>query len=119
MCIRDRYTIGGGHSSGTVRCDETDGAIKEDRLGLDAMYVKRGKEALPRWAGSWPEATRRPDLHPKDRVVHYVHYVQKAQGGSELPVNLCVTFLMKKLSLIHISEPTRRTPISYAVFCLQ
>src|SRR5680860_652782 len=23
------------------------------------------------------------------------------------------------LSLIHISEPTRRTPISYAVFCLQ
>src|SRR5665647_1913852 len=24
----------------------------------------------------------------------------------------------KSLSLIHISEPTRRTPISYAVFCL-
>src|SRR5664279_6437455 len=24
-----------------------------------------------------------------------------------------------ELSLIHISEPTRRTPISYAVFCLQ
>src|SRR5664279_2803595 len=24
----------------------------------------------------------------------------------------------EKLSLIHISEPTRRTPISYAVFCL-
>src|SRR5665647_786920 len=23
-----------------------------------------------------------------------------------------------RLSLIHISEPTRRTPISYAVFCL-
>ena len=26
---------------------------------------------------------------------------------------------MKRLSLIHISEPTRRTPISYAVFCLK
>src|SRR5664279_1515505 len=25
----------------------------------------------------------------------------------------------KALSLIHISEPTRRTPISYAVFCLK
>src|SRR5680860_1651727 len=25
----------------------------------------------------------------------------------------------KELSLIHISEPTRRTPISYAVFCLK
>src|SRR5665647_3866510 len=26
---------------------------------------------------------------------------------------------LKSLSLIHISEPTRRTPISYAVFCLK
>ena len=26
---------------------------------------------------------------------------------------------VKNLSLIHISEPTRRTPISYAVFCLK
>src|SRR5664279_1350487 len=25
----------------------------------------------------------------------------------------------ERLSLIHISEPTRRTPISYAVFCLK
>src|SRR5680860_1754494 len=25
----------------------------------------------------------------------------------------------QRLSLIHISEPTRRTPISYAVFCLK
>src|SRR5680860_1180161 len=28
-------------------------------------------------------------------------------------------FYILKLSLIHISEPTRRTPISYAVFCLK
>src|SRR5665647_2207603 len=27
--------------------------------------------------------------------------------------------LGRYLSLIHISEPTRRTPISYAVFCLK
>src|SRR5665647_3695378 len=27
--------------------------------------------------------------------------------------------LLLALSLIHISEPTRRTPISYAVFCLK
>src|SRR5665647_3896104 len=26
---------------------------------------------------------------------------------------------LMSLSLIHISEPTRRTPISYAVFCLK
>ena len=28
-------------------------------------------------------------------------------------------FSIHDLSLIHISEPTRRTPISYAVFCLK
>src|SRR5665647_3948956 len=28
-------------------------------------------------------------------------------------------FELMLLSLIHISEPTRRTPISYAVFCLK
>ena len=28
-------------------------------------------------------------------------------------------FFGYNLSLIHISEPTRRTPISYAVFCLK
>src|SRR5665647_2445494 len=27
--------------------------------------------------------------------------------------------MLPLLSLIHISEPTRRTPISYAVFCLK
>src|SRR5680860_248979 len=28
-------------------------------------------------------------------------------------------WFLQCLSLIHISEPTRRTPISYAVFCLK
>ena len=35
-----------------------------------------------------------------------------AIGGDDIP-----RFL--NLSLIHLSEPTRRTPISYAVFCLK
>src|SRR5665647_3776196 len=30
-----------------------------------------------------------------------------------------IRMLKHTLSLIHISEPTRRTPISYAVFCLK
>ena len=35
-------------------------------------------------------------------------------------MNLCKCFnIVCELSLIHISEPTRRTPISYAVFCLK
>ena len=42
-----------------------------------------------------PKAT--PDIYP-----HIAHFVTAPEH---------------KLSLIHISEPTRRTPISYAVFC--
>ena len=40
-----------------------------------------------------------------------------AQTGSGLGEYFEVIVL--SLSLIHISEPTRRTPISYAVFCLK
>src|SRR5665647_554173 len=50
------------------------------------------------------------------------------QGSSRLTSSATVTVLgiaitkpdkVLWLSLIHISEPTRRTPISYAVFCLK
>src|SRR5665647_2808586 len=46
------------------------------------------------------------------------------QGYKTDPVEILKSALFKEdyrqmviLSLIHISEPTRRTPISYAVFC--
>ena len=42
-------------------------------------------------------------------LTEYSHLVRKALSKR----------LDIKLSLIHISEPTRRTPISYAVFCLK
>src|SRR5665647_2344721 len=35
-----------------------------------------------------------------------------------IPTMITVFLFYYGLSLIHISEPTRRTPISYAVFCL-
>src|SRR5665647_2588337 len=41
--------------------------------------------------------------------------------GQGVPVDQILTgmAMVAELSLIHISEPTRRTPISYAVFCLK
>src|SRR5680860_150684 len=39
--------------------------------------------------------------------------------GNALSDNAIDQAAMCILSLIHISEPTRRTPISYAVFCLK
>ena len=47
--------------------------------------------------------------------------VLKAKSGVELKkfYKELLNHLGENLSLIHISEPTRRTPISYAVFCLK
>src|SRR5664279_4031968 len=56
---------------------------------------------------------------------HETLAVQLSANASTRPF---ITFLLvtgrihpgwEYLSLIHISEPTRRTPISYAVFCLK
>src|SRR5680860_390851 len=47
--------------------------------------------------------------HGNQGVIHRV-------GGKQSPRAKSVR---ESLSLIHISEPTRRTPISYAVFCLK
>ena len=41
---------------------------------------------------------------------------EKVEGFEVRYDHYCITYY---LSLIHISEPTRRTPISYAVFCLK
>src|SRR5664279_6112273 len=40
-------------------------------------------------------------------------------GGQKLGFPIYFVYGPYNLSLIHISEPTRRTPISYAVFCLK
>src|SRR5665647_3866011 len=44
---------------------------------------------------------------------------QEAQQVATLAAGVSDIRQLTDLSLIHISEPTRRTPISYAVFCLK
>src|SRR5665647_3551848 len=49
-------------------------------------------------------------------------YLAHAALNQEMCADASVIFIWTavfRLSLIHISEPTRRTPISYAVFCLK
>src|SRR5664279_4586475 len=60
-----------------------------------------------------------------DRLVERVHAGALGEGARAL-AGIVVTlheshvaWASYELSLIHISEPTRRTPISYAVFCLK
>ena len=57
---------------------------------------------------------RPEDVARVQPLVKWAAYLPPEQGtpkADELPTLY--------LSLIHISEPTRRTPISYAVFCLK
>ena len=54
----------------------------------------------------------KPEDTEKLISIHHLIEIQRQQR-----VN--VEHEMEHLSLIHISEPTRRTPISYAVFCLK
>src|SRR5665647_2096303 len=60
---------------------------------------------------------------PHQLVFDETYYVKQGysllQYGYErrVPTSIKSPDAMFTLSLIHISEPTRRTPISYAVFC--
>ena len=54
---------------------------------------------------------RHKELH-NALIVAVIDLIAVSQGES-------VENAVGELSLIHISEPTRRTPISYAVFCLK
>ena len=47
---------------------------------------------------------------------YYTVHIQIKDGAARFVDSPCPDHI---LSLIHISEPTRRTPISYAVFCLK
>ena len=59
---------------------------------------------------------KRQDISPKRYVVGAV---LGTLGLTLAMVILNYVYAVPLLSLIHISEPTRRTPISYAVFCLK
>src|SRR5664279_6153829 len=75
------------------------------RVFTAATGAVRAEGGAPHF--SWSKADR--------RVTAYYFYLWDEDFGPGF-IKICAYF---PLSLIHISEPTRRTPISYAVFCLK
>src|SRR5665647_1878786 len=78
-----------------------------------------GDFALDEAAGS-PASSRAKspivmDANSSRPIIGITCYVEEAVRG----VRENMPHALLPLSLIHISEPTRRTPISYAVFCLK
>src|SRR5680860_1620562 len=84
-------------------------------------YEALGKSVRPGWldrAANDTNALRVKHLIESPRVLG-VAVPDQELGFGEAIFNREVAGLLGNLSLIHISEPTRRTPISYAVFCLK
>src|SRR5665647_1115918 len=93
---------------GILAADESSGTIKKrfDAIGVESTEDNRRdyREMLFR--------TEAMTSHISGVILYDETIWQKAKDGTPLVEII-------KLSLIHISEPTRRTPISYAVFCLK
>src|SRR5664279_4787859 len=121
-----RCAAGEPHESPALRFTE-DGRTKT--LTLTAAEVARGTAALARYekARAVLDAQAAEGIaRLRDGRVARGSTQRCAAGPRSRPAsaptpadasNSCWAGL--KLSLIHISEPTRRTPISYAVFCLK
>ena len=61
------------------------------------------------------------ELLQKAQELRKTHWLTQKNAGITYISSNDFSFydMVLDLSLIHISEPTRRTPISYAVFCLK
>src|SRR5664279_4615126 len=59
------------------------------------------------------------ELRKKIDQLHSVDTLKDSLVHRKFTPSDTLVHVVKYLSLIHISEPTRRTPISYAVFCLK
>src|SRR5680860_1779556 len=84
---------------------------KESKLlSLPPMRLVRWWESIWRISGpplfTW---NRGGDQTVSEPTIHRTQTILRGSTDQAL----------SPLSLIHISEPTRRTPISYAVFCLK
>src|SRR5665647_1109899 len=91
-----------------------------DEAGVESAWspassFETGLLSASDWTGDWIGANSAVGPDWTDYTVKVDFTLKKAAFGVFFRGNSGLGYM---LSLIHISEPTRRTPISYAVFCL-
>src|SRR5665647_3663715 len=99
--------------------------MHKDKLG-QVIYVGKAS-SLKNRVRQYFQSSRNMDAKVRAMVSHIEEF-EYITTATEMEALILECTLIKKympkynvllLSLIHISEPTRRTPISYAVFCLK
>src|SRR5665647_3276989 len=131
---KDKFTINGKDATAKDANDDQPFrkyyqaliGITLDGIEIDA--VPTGKpEITINYTLTKAPGTMKVEFIPKDKDYYYVVkngkysniVVQKSQFDKPDEGVRATYKTLIDLSLIHISEPTRRTPISYAVFCLK
>src|SRR5664279_4594984 len=119
-------------------------ALAAQQRGDDALAVRKYQELLKRYPDSLEVRANLgaalARLNRYDEAIEQYSAVLATKENAGLRLNLALAYYKKgafsdavkqldtlraaqpddaRVALIHISEPTRRTPISYAVFCLK
>src|SRR5664279_5417499 len=88
------------------------------KLGHDVTLFASGDSITSARLVSCATLALRLDPHVVDPIPYYMLMLDRVRQHAAAFDILHFHIDYLHLSLIHISEPTRRTPISYAVFCL-
>src|SRR5680860_1839855 len=103
-----------GNADCSTECEEVRRSGKHGAVSLDPEHDLVALLDPQRFPHNLRHSHLPLGTHPRGRV----HRLSLPNGNGKdtrsVPEGLAYW-----LSLIHISEPTRRTPISYAVFCLK
>src|SRR5664279_5066664 len=94
-----------------------------NQIQLVMSYVEQAQQTATQLQQYQTMLTNLMHLTPSNLLGQASQQLWQDQGMSQAFSNLRKIVVngqnISYLSLIHISEPTRRTPISYAVFCLK
>src|SRR5665647_2048340 len=97
--------------------------LSEEPVVKKAMETLKGRARVKRtmWSRRAQEYVAKINSGDLVSIAEVVRdlYRSEAQPEQSYSERQLYEDALDRLSLIHISEPTRRTPISYAVFCLK